>query len=84
VQHHVATSGWFYREWKGAFYPDDLPSSRWFYGRHSKEELADWFAKISASGAKEVFVYFNTTADGSAITNACALTKMFSENFPAQ
>jgi len=30
VQHHIATSGWFYREWKGAFYPDDLPSSRWF------------------------------------------------------
>jgi uncharacterized protein YecE (DUF72 family) len=30
VQVHIATSGWYYREWKGAFYPDDLPSQRWF------------------------------------------------------
>src|SRR5450432_3962287 len=27
---HIATSGWFYREWKGAFYPDELPSHKWF------------------------------------------------------
>ncbi|MEJ0091383.1 MAG: DUF72 domain-containing protein [Limisphaerales bacterium] len=30
VEYHIATSGWYYREWKGAFYPDDLPSPRWF------------------------------------------------------
>jgi uncharacterized protein YecE (DUF72 family) len=30
VEYHIATSGWYYREWKGAFYPDDLPSQRWF------------------------------------------------------
>ena len=30
MQTYIATSGWYYREWKGAFYPADLPSSRWF------------------------------------------------------
>ncbi len=30
MEYHIATSGWYYREWKGAFYPDDLPSHRWF------------------------------------------------------
>jgi uncharacterized protein YecE (DUF72 family) len=30
VEYHIATSGWYYREWKGAFYPDDMPSHRWF------------------------------------------------------
>ena len=27
---HVGCSGWFYWHWKGAFYPHDLPSGRWF------------------------------------------------------
>ncbi|HEX6231282.1 MAG TPA: DUF72 domain-containing protein, partial [Actinomycetota bacterium] len=26
----VGTSGWSYDDWDGAFYPDDLPRSRWF------------------------------------------------------
>ncbi len=26
----VGTSGWTYDHWKGRFYPDDLPKSRWF------------------------------------------------------
>ena len=26
----VGTSGWSYPHWKGTFYPDDLPKSRWF------------------------------------------------------
>jgi uncharacterized protein YecE (DUF72 family) len=30
VKYHIATSGWFYPEWKGQFYPKDLPSNRWF------------------------------------------------------
>lgn len=30
VEQHVATSGWYYREWKGDFYPDDLPFKDWF------------------------------------------------------
>jgi uncharacterized protein YecE (DUF72 family) len=54
--------------------------ARWFYERHSEEELADWFAKISASGAKEAWIYFNNTADGSAIANARFLGRKFSGN----
>jgi uncharacterized protein YecE (DUF72 family) len=27
---HVGCSGWFYWHWRGAFYPADLPTSRWF------------------------------------------------------
>lgn len=25
MQLRVGTSGWSYKEWKGSFYPDDLP-----------------------------------------------------------
>jgi uncharacterized protein YecE (DUF72 family) len=27
---HVGCSGWFYWHWRGAFYPTDLPTNRWF------------------------------------------------------
>jgi uncharacterized protein YecE (DUF72 family) len=27
---HVGCSGWQYRHWRGDFYPDELPPSRWF------------------------------------------------------
>jgi uncharacterized protein YecE (DUF72 family) len=56
----VGTSGWDYREWKGAFYPSDLPQARFlehyssrlqscevnttFYGLQSKETFARWVA----------------------------------------
>jgi uncharacterized protein YecE (DUF72 family) len=26
---HVGTSGWQYRDWRGAFYPEDVPQRRW-------------------------------------------------------
>lgn len=26
----IGTSGWVYEHWKGIFYPEDLPKSRWF------------------------------------------------------
>jgi uncharacterized protein YecE (DUF72 family) len=29
-QVRIGTSGWNYDHWKGRFYPDDLPQSRWF------------------------------------------------------
>ena len=29
-QFHVGCSGWFYWHWRDAFYPEGLPSSRWF------------------------------------------------------
>lgn len=27
---YIGCSGFYYREWKGVFYPEDLPSSKWF------------------------------------------------------
>lgn len=27
---HIGCSGWYYWHWRGSFYPDDTPSSRWF------------------------------------------------------
>lgn len=27
---YIGTSGWSYDHWKGLFYPDDLPKSKWF------------------------------------------------------
>jgi uncharacterized protein YecE (DUF72 family) len=32
----VGTSGWHYDDWKGRFYPQDIPKARWFehYARH--------------------------------------------------
>jgi uncharacterized protein YecE (DUF72 family) len=25
----IGTSGWHYAHWRGVFYPEDLPTSRW-------------------------------------------------------
>src|SRR5690242_13129733 len=30
VRARIGTSGWIYPEWRGTFYPDDLPERRWF------------------------------------------------------
>jgi uncharacterized protein YecE (DUF72 family) len=52
---------------------------RWFYDPYSDEQLTAWKEKISASKAKGAWIYFNNTADGSAIANARALENKFSE-----
>jgi uncharacterized protein YecE (DUF72 family) len=44
------------------------------------EELTGWSAKISSSGAKETWIYFNNTADGSAIGNARFLKQKILES----
>jgi uncharacterized protein YecE (DUF72 family) len=33
---HVGCSGWFYWKWRGPFYPETWPTTKWFsyYGRH--------------------------------------------------
>ena len=41
-EYHIGCSGWFYWHWRGAFYPADLPMSRWFShyaGRFQTVEL---------------------------------------------
>ncbi|TFE68984.1 hypothetical protein A7Q09_06395 [Methylacidiphilum sp. Yel] len=30
IKYWVGTSGWNYLDWKGSFYPEDLPQSKWF------------------------------------------------------
>ena len=34
--YYIGTSGWHYQDWKGLFYPKDLPKARWleFYAKH--------------------------------------------------
>jgi uncharacterized protein YecE (DUF72 family) len=55
---HVGCSGWNYRDWRGRFYPRELPARRWleaysqhfdtvevnatFYGLVSREAVANW------------------------------------------
>ncbi len=46
---HVGTSGWQYRDWKGPFYPQDLPQREWlgFYTtRFSTVELNNSFYRL--------------------------------------
>jgi uncharacterized protein YecE (DUF72 family) len=43
---HVGTSGWSYREWKGSFYPPDLPATdmlRFYASRFSTVEVNNSF-----------------------------------------
>lgn len=38
TQFHIGCSGFYYRHWKGSFYPEDLAQSKWFnfYAEHFK------------------------------------------------
>jgi uncharacterized protein YecE (DUF72 family) len=41
-RYYVGCSGWFYWHWRGVFYPNDLPTNRWFQyyaGRFDTVEL---------------------------------------------
>jgi uncharacterized protein YecE (DUF72 family) len=29
-RYHIGCSGWFYWHWRGLFYPDNIPTSKWF------------------------------------------------------
>lgn len=66
----IGTSGWVYRHWRGAFYPADLPSTRWlehytkhfdtvelnnpFYRQPTREQFAKWAAAVPADFAYAV------------------------------
>ena len=61
---YVGTSGWNYREWRGGFFPADLPTKRWlsfyascfdsveinytFYRLPSKETCEAWYRQTPA------------------------------------
>ena len=65
---NVGCSGWFYKHWKGTFYPDDIPQKAWFpyyankfdtvelnnpfYGWPKENVLKQWYTK-----SPEEFMY---------------------------
>jgi uncharacterized protein YecE (DUF72 family) len=49
---------------------------RWYRHDYSRAELQAWADKINASGAAEVWVYFNNDREGFAIKNAKALKRL--------
>ena len=51
---HIGTSGWSYKHWKGRFYPDDLPVSRWlqyYAGHFHTVEVNNTFYRWSSDAA---------------------------------
>jgi uncharacterized protein YecE (DUF72 family) len=52
VQVWLGTSGWQYRDWRGRFYPADLPQARWLehYARHFRTvEVNNSFYRLPAA-----------------------------------
>jgi uncharacterized protein YecE (DUF72 family) len=50
----VGTSGWHYKHWRGAFYPDDLASTKWlayYVARFSTVEVNNSFYKLLSPSA---------------------------------
>ncbi len=53
---HIGTSGWSYKHWKGLYYPEKLPSTRWlsFYaGDFDTTEVNSSFYRIPSSTTVE-------------------------------
>jgi uncharacterized protein YecE (DUF72 family) len=53
-EYYIGTSGWHYDDWKGLFYPKDLPKSRWleFYAKHFRTlELNNSFYRLPSEKA---------------------------------
>lgn len=50
--------------------------TRWYLHDYSNEELTTWTDRIAASGAKEVWIYFNNDRQGFAIKNALVLRRL--------
>ena len=51
---HIGTCAWSYEEWRGAFYPADLPAGQWleFYARHFPAvEVDSTFYHVPAENA---------------------------------
>ena len=53
---HVGTSGFAYKEWKGSFYPEDLPAEamlRYYAGRFSSVEVNNTFYRMPTAAMLE-------------------------------
>ena len=58
----IGCSGWQYRHWRGNFYPDDLPQSRWllhYFTRFATVELNNSFYRLPP---KETFARWRRAA----------------------
>src|SRR3954467_1473534 len=54
----LGTSGWQYRDWRGRFYPGDLPQARWLehYARHFRTvEVNNSFSPLPAATTFEAW-----------------------------
>jgi len=54
----VGTSGYSYKEWKGTFYPEDLPASemlRYYAGRHDTVEINNTFYRMPTTKLLEAW-----------------------------
>lgn len=61
---HIGTSGWHYRHWTGAFYPEDLPPSRflsYYAGRFQTAEVNSSFYRLPSE--KTVIAWRDGTPD---------------------
>lgn len=53
-EYYIGTSGWHYEDWRGLFYPDNLPKSKWleFYARYFPTvELNNSFYRLPSEKA---------------------------------
>ena len=65
VRYFIGTSGWHYDDWRGRFYPDKLPKSRWleFYtGHFPTVELNNTFYRLPSK--KAVTNWHDTSPSG--------------------
>lgn len=61
AQYYIGTSGWQYDHWKGIFYPDKLPKSKWleFYATYfSTVEVNNSFYRLPSN---EIFIKWRTS-----------------------
>ena len=60
----VGTSGWSYEHWKGLFYPEDLPKSRWFgYYTENFDTVEINYTFYSMPKAKTLERWYDITPD---------------------
>jgi uncharacterized protein YecE (DUF72 family) len=51
-------------------------SKRWYRHDYSKDELRDWATRILASGAKQIWVYFDNDRDAHSVRNAKSMLRI--------
>jgi len=55
---HIGTSGWHYKHWRGPFYPEKLPATKWldYYTRHfDTVELNNTFYRLPLESGLDIW-----------------------------